>query len=314
VAYHYRAYGLHLCSELLLPEVACVGEDAASTAADVVIRRGALDRPATPATPATPPTAADTGGDLFAAEEARFAWPGVGAFLVRGGNEVVVDADTDVEERVLRLPLLGVVMAALIHQRGALVLHASAVSLGGSAVAFAAHKGGGKSTTAAALYARGHALVTDDVLAVDRSSTGTQTARPGVPLLKLWPQAATAVGEDPEQLVRLAPGAEKRLRLVHERFEERRLPLKCLIVLSVGEARRLTVLRPNDALVAVVTHSYLARFARRQVDGDIARSLFHRCTSFLASVPVYLLERPASLAAVPALAAFLEEQLSGDGV
>ena len=70
----------------------------------------------------------------------------------------------------------------LLQQRGYLVLHASAVAAGGTAVAFLGHAGWGKSTTAAALYAQGYGLVTDDVLAVEMSS-GRLMVPPGEPLV-----------------------------------------------------------------------------------------------------------------------------------
>ena len=98
---------------------------------------------------------------------------------------------------LLRLYLLGPALALLLHQRGFLVLHASAVSLDGGVVAFLGHSGHGKSTTAATLHARGAAIVADDVVAVDLGAPGGPAALPGFPLLKLWPDAVTALGENP---------------------------------------------------------------------------------------------------------------------
>src|SRR2546421_132869 len=71
---------------------------------------------------------------------------GVGAFLVRGGREIVVDPAPGVEARVLRLSILGPAFGLLLHQRGRFVLHASAVASGGGVLAFAGGSGWGKST------------------------------------------------------------------------------------------------------------------------------------------------------------------------
>jgi serine kinase of HPr protein (carbohydrate metabolism regulator) len=54
----------------------------------------------------------------------------------------------------------------LLQQRGRLVLHASAVTVDLGVVAFMGGPGWGKSTMAAAMYARGHSIVADDVTAV----------------------------------------------------------------------------------------------------------------------------------------------------
>jgi ABC-type glutathione transport system ATPase component len=76
----------------------------------------------------------------------------VGAFLVRGGREIMIDAVPGVDARTLRLSLLGPALALVLHQRGRFVLHASTVAVAGSAIAFLGEKGWGKSTIAAALY------------------------------------------------------------------------------------------------------------------------------------------------------------------
>ena len=79
-------------------------------------------------------------------------YPGAATFLIRGGREIVIDAAPGVEQRLIRLFLLGPALALLLHQRRFLVLHASAVMIDGAAVAFVAEKGMGKSTLAAALH------------------------------------------------------------------------------------------------------------------------------------------------------------------
>ena len=91
----------------------------------------------------------------------------VGRFLVRrGGSEIAVDLDPCFDPRLLALPLLGPVVAILLHRRGYLVLHGSAIELNGEAAVFLGDKGAGKSTTAASLVARGASLIADDVVAV----------------------------------------------------------------------------------------------------------------------------------------------------
>ena len=84
--------------------------------------------------------------------------------LARGGRQAHVEADAAVAPGLLAEFLAGPVLAVLMEQRGAFVLHASAVEIDGAAVAFVAASGGGKSTTAGFFAARGHAVATDDLL------------------------------------------------------------------------------------------------------------------------------------------------------
>jgi hypothetical protein len=179
--YCYSAYGLAIHSTLPLPELTATAE----TGPDVVIRSGKVVLDSAEADPSA-------SHFHIAVGEALFHWDGVGSFLVRHGREIVVDPCAEVEERLLRRPLLGVVLGALLCQRGKLVLHGSTVSANGSAIVFLGSKGAGKSTMAAAFYAQGYRLVTDDVAALDVDGQADPMVLPAFPQLNLWPDAVAA--------------------------------------------------------------------------------------------------------------------------
>src|SRR5262249_13269634 len=101
--------------------------------------------------------------------EARFWFRGVGAFRIREGREIAVYPEPDVDASLLRLYVEGMMMATLLFQRGHLVLHASVALLNTRGVGFMGSVGAGKSSTVAALHARGHAVVSDDNAALDLS-------------------------------------------------------------------------------------------------------------------------------------------------
>jgi HPr Serine kinase C-terminal domain len=69
--------------------------------------------------------------------------------------------------------------AAVLH--GLEVLHASAVEVGGGAVAFVGHSGAGKTSLALALCRRGAAFLADDVLALERVGEEL-VGHPGAPV------------------------------------------------------------------------------------------------------------------------------------
>lgn len=293
----YVAYGLGIRSDLPLPELV-PGE----AAADVVVRLGKVDR--------SPPEATGAEGySEITVEDAYLFWEKVGAFLVRGGREIIVEPAPEVEERVLRLYFLGPILGILLHQRGWLVLHASAVAIDGGAVAFLGGPGWGKSTTAAALHARGHGIVADDVTAV-RLDMDHPTVFPGFPQLKLWPEAAiSSFGDDLQSLPRLHPDLEKRARRVARSFPSAPLPLRCIYVLAEDESRWIEPLPPQDALVELVRHSYVARLLQDADSAELS-SHFLQCSSVIKTVPIRRLRRPKHLPALSDLARLVEEDLA----
>lgn len=62
--------------------------------------------------------------------------------------------------------LLGPVLGVVLRLRGVTCLHASAVALGGKAIAFMGVPGAGKSTTAALFARNGHSILADDITAL----------------------------------------------------------------------------------------------------------------------------------------------------
>lgn len=103
----YRAYGLTLQSELELPELIAV-----DTAPDVTVRFGRVERL---------PAEADSQWHSFwvTPEESCLYYQDIGAFLMCQGHEITIDPAPNVEERVLRLALLGPALSIILHQRSA---------------------------------------------------------------------------------------------------------------------------------------------------------------------------------------------------
>ena len=92
------------------------------------------------------------------------------------------------------MPILGTRAISVLVRRGLPVLHGSAIMVGDEAVAFIGDKRFGKSTMAATMVQRGHTLVTDDVVVLDRSEPSGWAVRPGPFGMKLWPDAIESLG------------------------------------------------------------------------------------------------------------------------
>jgi hypothetical protein len=90
---------------------------------------------------------------------------GVGDFEISGAlDRITCRPAVGGRSEVIPIVVAGTLSAFIMAMRGTCVLHASAVEIGGQAVAFVGESGQGKTTMAAVLCAAGAALVTDDVL------------------------------------------------------------------------------------------------------------------------------------------------------
>ncbi len=297
--YPYISHGLGIHSALELPELVASVE----APAEVVIQRRRIDR--------TPGATDASGRYAWATEgEAYLYWDHVGAFLIEKGRTITIDPLPGVEKDLLRLPLLGPVMALLLHQRGFLVLHASAVAIGGQVVAFIGRKGWGKSTTAAALHARGHPLVTDDTLAVDLREdeiTGEVRVAPGFPQLKLWPEAAEAsLGDDPDMLPVLHRRVRKKARSVRAGFSPSALPLRRIYVLGKGPSLSVEPVAPQQAFLELTRHSFNQGLVK---SNKFAPAHFRKRTELARRVPLRRLKRTVSLDALGEIARLVEDDV-----
>ena len=134
-----------------------------------------------------------------------FRTPGDVRFLYRRGHGLVVDLPGPhaMEER--RLYLQGTVFGVIAWLNGMLPLHASCVAAAGRAIAFTADSGGGKSTLAAALAARGFSHVCDDTLVLEPAEDRVIGHADGKPL-KLWDDAYDLADAQRREDIAFVPG------------------------------------------------------------------------------------------------------------
>ncbi len=111
-------------------------------------------------------------GAVFYRTEAGFylRFPGLADFEISAdGRSVRCFPAPHVDDTTPEHLYLNQVLPMVFSNAGKFVFHASAVELGGGAVAFAAESGRGKSTLAAYFVAKGHRLLTDDALFLEPS-------------------------------------------------------------------------------------------------------------------------------------------------
>jgi hypothetical protein len=292
-SYACSAYGLRIDSVVPLPAAPLAGNEgdvARVSWADL----GSVTRDLHARDVTASVTEAETALDL----------PGAGTFLVRRGTEILVDPDPGAGDALLQLALLGPVLAALLQQRGTLVLHASAVEVDGAAVGFLGARGAGKSTMAAALLGRGYPLLADDILAVSLQA-GRPQALPGFPQLKLWPDAVAALGGDPALLPPVCEGEDKRAQAIGGSFLSGPVPLARLYLLSTGDVPAIEPLPSGDAFLELVSHSYGITW----LHGVSGPAQFAARAELVRRVPIRRLRRPPGLDQLARVTRLVEEDL-----
>ncbi|HIK29959.1 MAG TPA: serine kinase [Oscillatoriales cyanobacterium M59_W2019_021] len=287
--YNYKAYNLSIKSDFYFPELLDIENSASS---DIEIRISFLS---------ISNSEIDNHPTSFLGKV-----DGAGLFLIRNGNEIIVDPEPGVEEALIRPLLLGPIMCILLRQRGMLVLHGSSVVIGDEAIAFIGHSGWGKSTLADSFHAKGYPLLTDDVMALRMDRT-QPIVFPSFPQVKLWPDAAKSIGHDPSQLPFLNSQSEKLAHKLTNGFVRDALPLKRLYVLGVGTHHEIISLQPQQAFVELVRHSRTITLLN---DSLFLGNHLQHCTKLIEQVPIALLNRCKSLAAIPELIELIENDIA----
>lgn len=281
--WHYQTYGLHVASTRELPELNAASP--ADAPVDVWVEDAAPL--GAPKETSESGRAVTLRGSPEPSQDVYLYWTEIGTLRVTGGHRIHVHAHPGVNPSTIRLPLLGVAFGVLLHQRRLLTLHASAVSIGGVAAAFVGWKGAGKSTLAAALQARGHALLTDDVLALQPDAW---TVHPAFPQIKLREESAAAIGAD--SLDRLAPALDKYALRDPDVFCATSAPLEAIFVLTVADRTGARRLSGRHALMNVMAQTYAPRFLGTNGTGP---DVFAWCNALAQTVPVVELHRPRDL-------------------
>lgn len=300
---HYRAHGYHITSDIELP----LPTTDQQSPSDLFVSAGPAHDVAN-----TPPP-----GEVLA----DLVVPDVRAIhtVTRTGTGVHLryyefcDFEADQElTRVVGFPHVGVhpgvtavlasggVLAVRLMLDGHLVLHASAVNVDGRALAVVGSSGMGKSTVATLMSATGHALISDDVLRVDVSTSDEMLVWPGAVETRLREKAAS-LAELFAGPSRARTTPDGRLAVMAPEVIEAPLPLGAVIIplpmrdIPAVDATRVT---------GVAAHLELSRHPR--VLGWCERSgqdrQFQLLGDLVERVPVYLAKIPWGPPFSPAVA------------
>jgi len=221
--YCYRAFGLNIESDFPCPELL-----PGVVPPDVIIKTNPFS---------TTLLGAKTSGACFQAAPGRVLLTCyVATFLVSEGSKIFVNPASRTADKMVRLVLLESAFGALLHQRGILPLHGSAVRVKEGAIIFVGPSASGKSTLAAALTGRGYPVLADEICAVSFDKDGNPRVSPAYPQLSLWPDVIEKLGKKKEDLKLLRDSLQKVTIAVGDSFCESALPLVGIYVLDAVNA------------------------------------------------------------------------------
>ncbi len=197
--------------------------------------------------------------------------------------------------------LLGPVLGFVLRLRGLVCLHGSAVVVAGRAIVLAGKPGAGKSTTAAALAARGCPVLADDLAVLmapqnnlhdglDYDGTycdgaycnGAYYVQPAYPYLRLWSPSVEALYGTAEALPFLTPTWNKRcLDLTQQGYNycAEPLPLAGIYVLQPRHSNPLApwidITSRSRSLMDLVANTYAANLLDKQMRAHEFEVLSH---------------------------------------
>lgn len=286
--YRYRVFGLTISSDVRLDELA--PETNIDKASDLTIVLKDVGYEIKPMGEAAVQFIYDDPRGL------TMIWPGAAAVRVVGTDLVEIEPFPGVPDSYLPFPLLGPVMAWVLHLRKFLVLHASAITWKDHSVAFMGDKMAGKSTTAASFLRAGAELLTDDLLAIDMTDPAQSIICPAFPQLKLSDTAADNID---------VPGA-KALPLVMKNFDKKQYRLadmhndiaRCdtlFVIERGGEKPSIEWLDSATAMTSLMRFSYNVRFASAPLEMQDRARYFQQYAGLTRTARVGRLNIPKDL-------------------
>lgn len=285
----YEGFGLSIASAIALPELRELAPTEDGNESDIVVRTACIDGPMPPPDQLRLVRFDENG--LY------FAWNGFGRVRVIGTRVIEVDPLPGTDPLLSGLFVLGPVMAAVLHVRGHLVLHGSAIEIApGRAILCIGDNGQGKSTLAGAFLKAGHSVLADDVIAILGSTgAGPFRVQPAFPAIKLSHEAIAAFAPLPGEVMPPVPAgaAKRRIRLAGQPQAPATIAHICVV--ERGEETALALLDPAARLTALLRHAYILKFGADVLAGGRGGAHFVQCAALADGVPVSRLTVPGRL-------------------
>jgi len=290
--HHYAAFGLNILSDLLLPELPAHASGDLSPSPAHITASNHQDWPPLMANEHSTPSLQMATGDW------RLELEGIGWFRAQEGETLSYERwDDSVSDRDLRTFLVTSGLAALLIQRGALVLQGTTLVRNGQAVMLLGAPASGKSTLACCLQQEGWQLLSSELSVVSEQGL----VWPGLQQLKLWHDSAVALGLDWAQLPLVRRGLKRYALLPEADVSPQAIPLALIYIIIGGNRKKEAgeceiqtrhVERQAVALLRLRNNAYQPRVYRAM---DQEANLFLQVSALARRVHIYSLELPDSV-------------------
>lgn len=227
--------------------------------------------------------------------------PGIGRFLAEDGRILDMEPAPGIDPADALPFLTGTCFGALLHQRGAMVLHASTVEVDGRAIAVCGPSGTGKSSLAAALCAAGCRFVGDDIAAVSLDGAGQPVVWPDGRMLKLSDDSIARCGLEERKRGAVRSGIAKFYVAPAAPGAEEPVPLGGIYVvrdLAPPRHEGFEQLRPIDAAQSLLHQGHRPRLSLAMALARTSRQV-ELTAAILRHVPVFHLTRRRELDLLP---------------
>ncbi|MBN1271429.1 MAG: hypothetical protein JXB26_04090 [Candidatus Aminicenantes bacterium] len=228
-------------------------------------------------------------------------------YLIKNGNEIVIEKKKDVPDNEINIFLLGSAMGALIHQREMLPLHGCSVEIQNKGFVFLGKAGIGKSTLAASFYQNGDRVLTDDVTVIAFNSDHHPIILPGYPRIKLWDDSMGMIDKGTNNIIFSKNSFYKHQLSIKDCFLESPVPLGGLYLLTSSAKKNIVIkqLSGYEQMIELSKNTYRGIFLKKQND---LRYHFNQCSTILNNVPLKKVIRPVDNFSVD----YLRDNLKND--
>lgn len=236
-------------------------------------------------------------------------WRGIASYNITKGNNVEILPDSGAGERskLEPQPLYGIAIAAILLQNKYLVLHGSTVAINGKGVVIVGEKGFGKSTLTATALASGHDFICDDVTALSVENNRSTMILPGIPRLKLWPDAVKTIGLSPNDLPLLSPSIPKHILYVRgSQFNNNPVPLQTVVMLEHGDTISIEEMTESEKMIWLLGGQYFTKH-HHALQHSEHKLLFEHCSELARKTRIIKLISPRDAKSPPLIVKLLEQ-------
>jgi hypothetical protein len=281
--FFYWAYGLEIQSELEFPEM----HPYAIKKADLEIKFGSV-----PAALSGPEVVAKE--KFFISPTEYLIYLPICSYYVKEGASITIELRENADLPSVRLFLLTNAMAAVLHQRNKVALHAGAIQTDKGLVVICGESGAGKSTTISALQQKGYKIFVDDVLVLEKNEEHVVGVA-AYPTLKLWDDTIEklALGVIPEEQ-KLRESVNKYRVSFQEDFTIKTIQIYKLFYLRKEEANTSIELIKKDGLEAFKT-LYSQLYRTSMISNYQSQAiLFERLNQLINQTGLFEVVRPTN--------------------